>query len=77
MSQSKAPSNAPAASLAPHNLTPAMERYLDVKRQNPGWDLLSAVKWEEALSSMATPARRDVPAAEAPETVVIKPKPRP
>ena len=26
----------PAANLAPHNLTPAMERYLQVKKQNPG-----------------------------------------
>ncbi|HLQ45501.1 MAG TPA: DNA mismatch repair protein MutS, partial [Planctomycetaceae bacterium] len=40
MSQSKNQPNAPAASLAPHNLTPAMERYLDVKRQNPGSILL-------------------------------------
>ncbi len=26
----------PAANVAPHNLTPAMERYLQVKKQNPG-----------------------------------------
>jgi hypothetical protein len=48
-----------------------------VKRQNPGWDLLSSVKWEEALASMAAPRRREESAAEAPETVVIKPKARP
>ncbi len=40
MSQSMEKTKTSAMNPAPHNLTPAMERYLEVKRQNPGSILL-------------------------------------
>lgn len=40
MSHSFENTKTPAMNPAPHNLTPAMERYLEVKRQNPGSILL-------------------------------------
>ncbi len=53
-----------------------------VKRENPGWDLLTSVKWDEALAAAASaqPAP-PTPAATAPErlpeTVKIEPAPLP